>query len=81
MTAQCSTCHLRLDSIDRDEARLSTHHVLHRCPDCGHIVIYKSSGFPDLTEPEIADLIVRLAAIPRPKPNGIIKRIGTYLGA
>lgn len=35
-----------LDTLVRDEVRLSWYQVLVRCPRCSHIVIYRSSGKP-----------------------------------
>jgi hypothetical protein len=55
----CNACHLPYDTLVRDEAKFSVHQVLQRCPECRHIVIYRSSGMPELTEIEIAEHVVR----------------------
>lgn len=42
----CDTCKMPLDTLVRDEVRLSHYQVLVRCQRCSHIVIYRSSGKP-----------------------------------
>lgn len=63
----CGTCHLPLDSLVRDEARLSVYQVLHRCAECSHIIVYRSTGLSEPSETEINRNIGKLA---RTKPGG-----------
>jgi RNase P subunit RPR2 len=37
----CLACKLPLSTLVRDEQRLVSSQVVHRCPECSHIIIYR----------------------------------------
>jgi len=46
------------DTLLRDEAKIvPVFEVVTRCPDCNHIIAYRSSGLPPVTEKEINEYI------------------------